>query len=180
MRKCKKCLNEISEDDKNKICKECKQKERRRNKKIYLWTGISILILAYFDFILKKRTDEDSLLEEDDDSSDLYEHTDLSDNLSSSTRNISEFDFENIINGVAKEMPKIKSFDIRESVVDVTFNSNSKKQTWGASFNFDDDGEITGNYKCHHPNGSYATSKELRFFGEKVCDKINEVRDNEL
>lgn len=181
MKKCKKCGNEIPEDSRHKVCDECEHKKWERLKKIGPFVGLAVVVTGIIILASKNRTDEDSSLEGDDDSSDLYEHTDLIDDSSSFTGKISQSIFMDIVHEVSREMPKVKSVDIHGSAVNVTFKSNSGKQTWGTIFDFDDDGEITGNSKYYLPAGAgpYATANAPRFFGEKVGDKIREMLDDE-
>jgi len=84
-------------------------------------------------------------------------------------RKVSEF--EGIVNEVAAGISRVVRVSYSgDGEVSVKFRSGSGKSTWPALFRFD---EQTGDFTCH---ATYPDSGALRWFGERVRDRIRSLR----
>jgi len=88
--------------------------------------------------------------------------------------NISQHDFEDIIRDAVSMTSSIKNYEVDGMTVYVKFLSNSKKQSWSAEFDFNDNGIITGCFKCY---STYPEAKAPRWFGENVSLLIRRMID---
>ena len=89
---------------------------------------------------------------------------------------ISLSDFEDIVHEAASMTQNVRDYKINGTTVFVRFWSNSGKQSWGAEYDFNDDGRITGHFRCH---SSYQYAKAPRWFGENVNHLIRRLIDEE-
>lgn len=91
---------------------------------------------------------------------------------------INQDEFENIIHDVVDMMShNIKEYEISGTNVRVAFFTNSRKGSWWANFDFDDDGQITGYCRFNSPNFSQSAGLP-QSFARNVHALIRRLADN--
>lgn len=84
-------------------------------------------------------------------------------------RKLTESEFESIVSSVVGDMPEVLNVIINGFKVDVTFKSNSGKQSWDSYFDFD---ELTGKYTGTSP---YLGASLPNQFGREISVRIKEL-----
>jgi len=87
---------------------------------------------------------------------------------------LSQSEFEEIIREAASETQGLKDYEIDGMTVYARFYSNSRKQTWRAEYDFNDNGRITGHFECRT---EYLSAKAHRWFGDNVESLIRRLVD---
>jgi len=78
---------------------------------------------------------------------------------------LTERELEDIIHEAAENTQRFVEYRIEGTTVYATFSSNSRKNAWDAVYDFNDNGRITGRFKCEV---AYLSAKAPRWFGENI------------
>jgi len=89
-------------------------------------------------------------------------------------RDINQNDFERIVQEAARRTSRVNSVEIVDTNVYTEFSSRSGKETWVASYDFNDNGRITGKYRCWP---GYSNANAPRFFVENIVMLIKRLID---
>lgn len=82
--------------------------------------------------------------------------------------------FAQIVHEAAQQTYGVESIDIQGTTVYATIKSNTGRSTWVAEYDFDDNGRISGNFKCHTP---YFEAVAPRALGERIQKLIRRAVD---